>query len=102
MEEFLDKQEILSQEKYSLQHFDFQEPYTFGAEDDQTSYVEKKTFKFRYRRALDTPEVYSRRNKRMTEKQQARFLENNAQLLIENYIQNPNVYENEYLAFVEN
>jgi hypothetical protein len=48
----------LSDEKYSLRHFDFQEAYVVGAEDDQTSYVEKKSFKFKYRRALDRPEDY--------------------------------------------
>ncbi len=48
----------MSDEKYSLRHFDFQEAYVVGAEDDQTSYVEKKAFKFKYRRALDKPEDY--------------------------------------------
>lgn len=39
LEEFLDRQELLSDERYSLKHFDFQESYTGAPEDDQTSYL---------------------------------------------------------------
>lgn len=48
--------------------------YVYGAEDDQSSYVEKKTFKFKYRRALDDVDTYNRRNQRMIERQKQRFL----------------------------
>jgi hypothetical protein len=48
--------------------------YVYGAEDDQSSYVEKKTFKFKYRRALDDADTYNRRNQRMIERQKQRFL----------------------------
>jgi hypothetical protein len=51
---YLDKQELLTDYKYSLNKFDFQEMYTQSPEDDQTSYIEKKIFKFKYRRALDS------------------------------------------------
>lgn len=101
LEEFLDRQEILADEIYSLRHYDFQEGYTVGPEDDQTSYIEKKIFKYKYRRALDTAENYERRNTRMVEAQKARFLDNNVQQLIENYIREPTTYEKEYLEFLQ-
>ena len=93
LEEFLDRQELLSDEKYSLRHFDFQEGYTNAPEDDQTSYVEKMIFKFKYRRALDSVGDFDRRNRRMVENQKARFQENSVQDLVENYIRDPQTYE---------
>ena len=63
----------MSDHKYNLTKFDFQEGYTLVAEDDQSSYVEKKVFKFRYRRALDSNADYQRRNQRMIDAQKARF-----------------------------
>lgn len=101
LEEYLDRQEMLSDEKYSLRHFDFQEGYTVGPEDDQTSFVEKKAFKFKYRRALDKPEEYERRNKRMVEAQKARFQKSGVQNLIENYIREPAKYEKEYIKLIK-
>lgn len=101
LESFLDRQELLSDERYSLRHFDFQEGYSFAPEDDQTSYVEKKLFKFKYRRALDKPEDYDRRNKRMVEGQKGRFEQSQVQQLIENYIKEPSKYEKDYLNFVK-
>lgn len=59
--------------RYNLNKFDFQETYTGNPEDDQTSYVEKKIFKFKYRRALDSKENYERRNARLIEGQKKRF-----------------------------
>lgn len=55
LEEFLDKQELMSDIHFNLNRFDFQEGYTMAPEDDQSSYIEKKIFKFKYRRALDSP-----------------------------------------------
>ena len=101
LEEFLDRQELLSDEKYSLRHFDFQEGYTNAPEDDQTSYVEKMIFKFKYRRALDSVGDFDRRNRRMVDNQKARFQENSVQDLIENYIRDPKTYEREYLNFLQ-
>lgn len=73
VEEFLDRQELLGDYKYSLNKYDFQEGYTISPEDDQTSYLEKKVFKFKYRRALDSRANYEKRNTRMIENQRARF-----------------------------
>jgi hypothetical protein len=92
---------MLSDERYSLRHFDFQEGYTVGPEDDQTSFVEKKAFKFKYRRALDKPEDYERRNKRMVESQRARFEKSGVQALIENYVRDPAKYEKDYINLVK-
>jgi hypothetical protein len=63
--------------------------------------VEKKAFKFKYRRALDKPEEYERRNKRMIEGQKSRFEQANVQQLIENYLREPTKYEKEYISFVK-
>ena len=73
MEEYLDRQELLADQRYNLNKFDFQEGYTLVAEDDQSSYIEKKIFKFRYRRALDSNAEYQRKNQRMIDAQKARF-----------------------------
>ena len=67
-----------------MNKFDFQEGYTIGFEDDQSSYVEKKIFKFKYRRALDSPAEYERKNQRMIDAQKKRFTDNKTQELIEN------------------
>lgn len=101
LEEFLDQQELLSDERYSLRHYDFQEAYTIGPEDDQTSYVEKKAFKFKYRRALDKPEDYERRNKRMIEGQKARFAKGAVEQIIQNFLSNPDKHEKEYIELMK-
>ncbi len=54
----MDRQELLTDHKYNLNKFDFQETYTGNPEDDQTSYVEKKIFKFKFRKALDSQQNY--------------------------------------------
>lgn len=101
LEEYLDRQEMLSDERYSLRHYDFQEDYTIGPEDDQSSYVEKKAFKFKYRRALDKPEDYERRNKRMIEAQKGRFEKGNTLQVIENYIRDPVKFEKDYISLIK-
>lgn len=75
--------------------------YVHGAEDDQSSYVEKKAFKFKYRRALDDATTFGRRNQRMIERQSQRFQENNVKDLITNFAKDPKQYENEYLDMVQ-
>ena len=79
----------MANERYNLNKFDFQEGYTLAPEDDQSSYIEKKIFKFRYRRALDSPADYERRNRRMVEAQSSRFQNDNTKELLENYIRDP-------------
>lgn len=76
--------------------------YTGNPEDDQTSYVEKKIFKFKYRRALDSRENYERRNQRMIEEQKKRFQENKYLTTIQNYLKDPETYEKDYLQLLEN
>lgn len=93
---------MLGDYKYSLNKYDFQEGYTISPEDDQTSYLEKKVFKFKYRRALDSKADYERRNSRMVEKQKARFEEVKFAQLVENYLREPEKYEVEYLKAVSN
>jgi hypothetical protein len=73
IEEQHDEMELLGEEAYKLENYDFQEMYTKNPEDDQTSYVEKKLFKFRYRRAADPEEVYQLRNERMVKRHLERF-----------------------------
>lgn len=97
----MDKQELISDERYSLNKFDFQEMYTGNPEDDQSSYVEKKVFKFKYRRALDSKEDYERRNRRMVEGQRERFKEQNSMQVIQDYLADPVRNERAYLELVQ-
>ncbi|KAL4505960.1 hypothetical protein ABPG72_013721 [Tetrahymena utriculariae] len=73
IEQQLDQQEILLSGRYNTSLYDFQEGYTKNPEDDQTSLIEKKAFKFRYRLANETSESFQRRNNRMVERQIKRF-----------------------------
>lgn len=75
--------------------------YVHGAEDDQSSYVEKKAFKFKYRKALDDSATYTRRNQRMIERQRGRFEQNDVKTLINNFASDPKKYENDYLDMVQ-
>lgn len=93
----MDKQELLTDYRYNLNKFDFQENYTGNPEDDQTSYVEKKIFKFKCRRALDSKEDYERRNARMIEGQKKRFEDKKAVEIIQNYLADPVANEAAYL-----
>lgn len=88
--------------RYNLSKYDFQENYTQNPEEDQSSYVEKKVFKFKYRRALDSKEDYDRRNTRMIEGQKKRFTDEKTMVLVENYLANPKEYEAEYLQMLDN
>lgn len=101
LEEYLDKQDLLSKPRYNLNRFDFQETYVDGAEDDQSSYLEKKIFKFKYRRALDSAENYARRQSRLVERQKERLAQTKANELIENFLREPLKYEEAYFDFVQ-
>lgn len=98
----MDRQELLSDSRYNLNKFDFQETYTGNPEDDQTSYVEKKIFKFKYRRALDSKADYERRNARLVEEQRKRFQEQKHLETIQNYLLDPVTHEKAYLELMEN
>lgn len=91
----------MAESRYNLNRFDFQESYVHGAEDDQSSYVEKKAFKFRYRKALDDATTYDRRNQRMVDRQRQRFEQNNVKTLINNFASDPKHYENDYLDMIQ-
>ncbi len=99
---FIDRQELLSEPRYNLNKFDFQESYTGNPEDDQTSYIEKKIFKFKYRRALDSKADYDRRNARLIEEQKKRFEEKKYVEVIQNYLIDPVAHEKAYLELLEN
>lgn len=73
LEAKFDEGEIFAKDRYSLDKFDFQELYTRTPEDDQSSYLDKKAFKFKYRRAKDSAETYDRRQNRMVARQIERF-----------------------------
>lgn len=73
IESKLDENEIFATGDYNLDKYDFQELYTRQPEDDATSYLEKKAFKFKYRRAKDSTETYERRQTRMIQRQLERF-----------------------------
>lgn len=73
LEERHDEEELLGEEGYKLSRYDFQEMYTYNPEEDQTTYFEKKIFKFRYRRAADSEELYRVRNERMINRHLQRF-----------------------------
>lgn len=98
----MDRQELLADGKYSLNRYDFQEGYTISPEDDQTSYLEKKMFKFKYRRALDSRADYERKNERMVERQRQRFGDLGYNELISKYLSDPSQYESEYLKMISN
>lgn len=98
----MDRQELLADGRYNLNKFDFQETYTSNPEDDQTSYVEKKIFKFKYRRALDSKADYERRNARLVDEQQKRFQEQKHLETIQNYLLDPVTHEKAYLELLEN
>lgn len=97
----MDRQELLSDNRYNLNKFDFQETYTGNPEDDQTSYVEKKIFKFKYRRALDSKADFERRNARLVEEQKKRFAEKKYLETIQNYLLDPVTHEKAYLQLLE-
>jgi len=73
IESKLDENEIFASGDYNLDKYDFQELYTRQPEDDATSYLEKKAFKFKYRKAKDSVETYERRQNRMIQRQLERF-----------------------------
>jgi len=73
IESKLDENEIFASGDYDLDKYDFQELYTRQPEDDATSYLEKKAFKFKYRKAKDSVEAYERRQTRMIQRQLERF-----------------------------
>jgi len=65
IEQKLDEKEILLSGDYDLKKYDFQESYARNPEDDQTSFIAKKAFNFKYRMARDSVEDFIRRNNRM-------------------------------------
>jgi len=69
----LDEGEIMASGDYNLDKFDFQEMYTRAPENDATSYLEQKAFKFKYRRAKDSAEDYNRRQERVVARQLERL-----------------------------
>jgi hypothetical protein len=69
--------ELLSHPEYNLNNYDFQESFTRNPEDDQSSLIEKKAFKFRFRQANNSIENHTRRNNRMISRQIERFQKTN-------------------------
>jgi len=69
IESKMDESEIVSSEHYQLKNFDFQELYTRQPEEDTSSFLDKKAFKFKYRQAKDSAEVYYRRQTRTMKRQ---------------------------------
>ncbi|KAM3147286.1 hypothetical protein pb186bvf_000537 [Paramecium bursaria] len=74
-EKRLDKIDVELDPKYSAHRYDFLEGYTHNPEDDQTSTLEKKIFKFRYRAAYDG-EKFMTRETRMINRQFQRMTQN--------------------------
>ena len=68
----VDEEVIKSLPEYRVEKFDFQEGYTSAALEDGTSQVEKLIFNFKYRRCIDSPADFERRQTRMVERQIAR------------------------------
>lgn len=83
IESKLDNEELLSHQDYRLDRYDFQEGYTRNPEDDQSSLIEKKTFKFKYRQARNSVEQHRKRNARMISRQVERFQKNKFSLVID-------------------
>ena len=73
IEEKFDESEIFGSGNYDLNKYDFQELYTRLPEDDASSFMEKKAFKFKYRQARDSAETYDRRQTRTMQRQIDRF-----------------------------
>lgn len=61
IEQKLDEVAILTRPDYNPKNYDFQEVYTHNPEDDQTSLLEKKLFRFKYRAAEDGIAQYTAR-----------------------------------------
>lgn len=61
LEQRLDEQEALRNPIYDPTRFDFQEQYTHNPEEDQTSLLEKKFWRFRYRLATDSTKDFQER-----------------------------------------
>lgn len=110
VERRLDSNDVLSREEYRLDKYDFQEMYTRTPEEDASSFIEKKTFKFKYRVATDSYDNYLRRQKRMVARQIDRFEKQGLSKVINNLalaIHNENegqklYYEKEYLNIIAN
>ena len=61
---------------YDLNRFDFQETFTNTPEDDLSSFVEKKIFKFKNRLHSDSLETFNQRQARVEKRQAERFQSN--------------------------
>lgn len=83
IESKLDEQELLNHPDYKLNRYDFQEGFTRNPEDDQSSLIQKKAFKFRFRRARDSVELFEKRNQRMIRRQLERFHKKNISHVID-------------------
>ncbi len=73
IQEKIDEMKLLVEPEYQLDRYDFQETYTITPEEDQSSLIQKKAFKFQYRLASDSLETFQRRNNRMIERHLARY-----------------------------
>ncbi|CAD8055589.1 unnamed protein product [Paramecium sonneborni] len=82
--------------KYSPLRFDFQEAYTHNPEEDQTSLLEKKLWRFKYRLAFDCTKDYQVREKRLIERHLARMTKDPEYIAVFKNLQTAVNSENEF------
>lgn len=73
MEELVDLQEQMHAGQYRLQRFDFQEMYTHAPEDDQSSFLQKKVFRMKYRHFDSSVSQHYAREQKMLNASLARY-----------------------------
>jgi hypothetical protein len=86
IQEKIDEMKLLVEPEYQLDRYDFQETYTITPEEDQSSLIQKKAFKFQYRLASDSLETFQRRNNRMIERHLTRYEQKGIQAVTIYYI----------------
>lgn len=85
IEEKLDAHELFASGDYNFDKFDFQEIYTHNPEEDASSLLEKKLFKFKYRAANDPIDLYLQRQERVILRQHERMNSKEYAEILKNY-----------------
>lgn len=82
---YVQKTNVLSNPDYQSKKFDFQETYAKTVEPDNTSYVQKKVFKFNYRQAFVEEADHARKEERMLDRlKKSNFLKNVSEITARN------------------
>lgn len=79
-EELIDIQDQMQLGDYALNKYDFQEMYTHSPEEDQSSFLQQKIFRMKYRQFSFPLEEHYRREQRMVNNSLKRFESEGRQL----------------------